>query len=135
MSKGSPVAADEVILKRIPPFPDNTKPRPDIGLTATSYAIRPRADERFPSWSRRVLTDPQALLRIEQRKGRDISGWHVAAVTVGEVEDLKLRVIEDPTPEDPGHCLIVPTPEQPFTNKIWSRLAKLTRIVYTHSAP
>lgn len=130
MKAGKRVAPGKLIHRRIPRSPDNTIDRPGIGKTATSYAIRPRRDERYPSWS--TEPDPIKLLNIEARKGGDMSGWHVIALAVSHVEELGLRVVVDPTEEDPGHCLIVPTRDQAFTNKTWSRLAKRTRIVYTH---
>ena len=65
-----------------------------------------------------------------EAKKHDVSGWTVAAVTVASVRRLGLDVVSDPTEEDPGHCLIVPTSEQGFTATIWSRLAKETEIVF-----
>ncbi|HUU98809.1 MAG TPA: hypothetical protein VM487_24010 [Phycisphaerae bacterium] len=140
MSVGPRVGSDEIILKRIPSqrlgSPEMTIARPGIGLTATSFAICPRRDEKHPSWSRqRDEASAEVLLRVEAEKGRDISGWRVAAVEVRIVRDeLGLDVVANPTEEDPGHCLIVPTSQQPFTDKIWSQLAKRTRIIYTHPA-
>ena len=135
MSTSPPISSDEIILKRIPPFPGNTIERPAVGLTATSFAIRPRRDEQHPSWSRQEITSPQALLQIEAEKGTDVSSWSVAAVEVRTVRDeLGLEVIADPDEENPGHCLIVPTTRQRFTPGIWSQLAKRTRIIYTHPA-
>ena len=60
-----------------------------------------------------------------------MSGWSVAAVKVEEVRALGLDVAANPTKEDPGHCQIVPTPKQRFSNRLWSKLAKRTRVVYT----
>ena len=60
----------------------------------------------------------------------DVSGWYVAAISVAAVRDLGLDVVPDPTEEDPGHCLIVPTEQQLFTPSIWTTLAKKTTIVY-----
>jgi hypothetical protein len=60
-----------------------------------------------------------------------MTGWSVAAVSVAAVRQLGLDVISDPTEEDPGHCLIVPTNDQGLTPKIWSKLAKKTEIVFT----
>lgn len=126
------VCSAAVILKRLTKYPVSTVERPEIGLTAMSFAIRPRPCEDFPSWSLRSITSPEELLSIEERKGRDVDGWSVAAVSVGEVRALGLDVVRDPTDEDPGHCSIIPTGDQPFTRSIWTKLAKKTRIVYTH---
>jgi len=54
----------------------------------------------------------------------------VAALSAASVRELGLDVVAAPTEEDPGHCLIVETAEQHFTLKLWSKLAKLTEIVY-----
>jgi len=36
-------------------------------------------------------------------------------------------------PIDPGHCLIRPAVGEDFEgDRVWSKLAKLTRVVYTH---
>ncbi len=96
-------------------------------MTATSFALQPRREEEHPSWS---TTVPIELISIEKNKGRDISGWNVAEVVVSVVRELGLDVVRDPTKDDPGHCHIVPTSHQPFTGKIWSKLAQKTRVVY-----
>ena len=101
-------------------------------LTATSFAIRPREGE-YPSWSLERITSAGALLDVEERKGRDMTGWRVAAVLVRQVRELGLDVVHDPTDEDAGHCLIKPTPGEEFTDKIWGKLSKKTRIVYTRT--
>lgn len=115
------------IYKRISAWPSNTTHRRGV-LTATSCALQPRREEEYPSWS---TTDPVKLISIEKNKRRDMSGWNVAEVAVSVVRDLGLDVVSDPTEDDPGHCHIVPTGEQPFTRMIWSKLAKKTRVVYT----
>ncbi len=125
------ISDDEHLARRITNRPDNLKDRPGIGLTATSFAIRPRAPELHPSWSRASVTSPAALLDIERAKGRDVSGWSVVALKVADVRALGLDVVCDPTDEDPGHCLIVPTADRSFSDTIWSKLAKKTRIVLT----
>lgn len=62
-----------------------------------------------------------------------MSGWHVAALPVAALRALGLRVEADPTPEDAGHCLIKPLAGDDFDgDKVWSKLAKQTRVVYTH---
>ena len=115
------------IYRRIPAYPDNTIVRGGV-LTATSFALQPHPKGEYPSWS---TTVPIKLIFIEKNKGRDISGWNVAEVAVAVVRDLGLDVVADPTEDDPGHCHIIPTIEQPFTAGIWSKLAKKTRVVYT----
>lgn len=130
------IASDEIILKRLPPSrpggPTTRKNRPGIGLTATSFSLRPRPDEEHPSWSRRSITSAAELLSLAERQGLDIRGWSVCAVTVQDVRDLELDVVATPTDEDPGHCEVVPTERQRFTDKIWSRLAQRALVGYTH---
>lgn len=133
-----PISPDEFILKRVPSSrPGGVKSildRPGIGLTATSFAIGPRPNEKFPSWSREKITTPIELLEIARNQGQEIDGWHVVAVEAVEIFELGLNVVPEPTPEDPGHCLIKPTDQQRFTDKLWSKLAKRTRVIYTHEA-
>jgi hypothetical protein len=68
------------------------------------------------------------LFLVKQKLSRD--GWRVAAVKVSIVRALGLDVVASPTEEDPGHCHIISASEQQSSGKIWSRLAKDTRIVY-----
>jgi len=68
-------------------------------------------------------------LAIEARKGRDVSDWSVITLSVREVRKVGLDVRADPTEEDAGHCVVVPTSGQRFTGGIWSKLAKRTRVV------
>ena len=126
------ISDDDTILKRITDFPNNTILRKER-LTATSFAIRPRIDEPYPSWSLERITPSEALLDIEERKGRKMTGWSVAAVQVRQVRELGLEVVHAPTNDDAGHCLIKPVPGEQFTNKVWSQLAKVTRIVCTRT--
>jgi len=125
------IGSDEDILRRLPKKPDTIKDRGAEGRTATSFALKPRPNEAYPSWSRQAYTSPERLLAIERDNGREINGWSVAAVRVAEVRELGLDVAADPNEVDPGHCLIVPTSQQRFSDTIWSKLAKKTRIVYT----
>jgi len=125
------ISSDEVILKRLPARPHTVKQRPGIGLTATSYALGPRPGERFPSYSRQRITSPARLLELAAAAGQNVSGWSVAAIRVANVRQLGLDVVSRPTDEDPGHCEIVPTEQQRFTDTVWSRLAKQAPVVLT----
>jgi hypothetical protein len=60
-----------------------------------------------------------------------MAGWHVVALPVAQVRELGLDVRFDPTDEDPGHCVIIEGTQR-FSDKLWSQLAKHTRVVYTH---
>ncbi len=124
------IADDEILLKRISPRHDNTKKKGGSAFRATSWAVRRRPDEEFPSWSRQSITPAQRLIEIEAATRGDMSGWSVAALTVGAVRALGLEVESSPTEDDPGHCHVVPTHKQSFTDRIWSQLAKETKIVY-----
>jgi hypothetical protein len=55
--------------------------------------------------------------------------FHVCRLHVAEVRALKLEVLAKPTNEDEGHCEVRETPQQAFSKKLWSRLAKKTRIL------
>jgi len=123
---------DRTILRRVPPWPDQITYRPGIECwTATSYSIKPDSAEDFPSWSYADITSPERLIEIEARKRGNMNGWHVVEIRKSQVESLGLRVFPDPTDEDPGHCLIKPGVSGRFTGKVWSKLAKMTRIIYT----
>lgn len=134
MHSQEPVALDEIILKRIPPGRDNIKPRDQLQFRATSFAIRPRPNESFSSFSRRCITPAPELLRIESAR-HDTAAWSVAALTVASVRELGLDVRFEPTDEDPGHCVICSTDERPVPQSVWSKLAKQTTIVYGVGAP
>lgn len=127
MRNDDPVSSDETILRRV--RPGQTIERNDYGLTPQSRALRPRKDEKYPSWTRARVTSAKRLLQIEATKGADMSGWSVAATEVRTIRDLGLDVLSDPIEEDPGHCHIVPTNAQPFTKPIWQELARQTRII------
>lgn len=127
------ILPDDTLLRRLPPSDavPTTIFRPHIEKeTATSFAIRPRPGEEFPSWSLERITSPTELLAIEGRRRQDMTGWKVVRVSVRGVRGLGLDVRADPLPgEDLGHCLIVPGASGKFNNKIWSKLAPLTRVV------
>lgn len=129
------LADSERIWRRIPPGPDSAEPLVGGGVRPKSFRLKPRKGERGPSWSRASITQkPLALLQIEQDKGRSIESWMVAEITVEQVRSLGLDVLPDGNEEDLGHCIIVPTRERCFSDSVWSKLAKLARIIYTHSA-
>lgn len=127
------VLTDDTLLRRLAPSGAvlTTIFRPHIEKeTATSFAIRPRPGEDFPSWSLERITSPTELLAIEGRRRQDMTGWKVVRVSVRDVRELGLDVRADPLPgEDLGHCLIVPSASGKFSSKIWSKLALLTRVV------
>lgn len=127
------ISNDDTILKRIAPSRDEARTVQQRGdaLTATSLGIKPGRRNPYPSWSLQRVTSAQSLLEIEEKKGREMTGWSVAAVEVRQVRELGLVVVHDPTDEDPGHCLIEPAQGEQFSNKVWSQLAKKTRIVHT----
>jgi len=130
---------DRVILRRIPPEEEGSLHKRTIFRehlacrTATSFALQPKPDEDFPSWSYSDITDPRQLIAIEIQKGADMTGWQVVNVSVAQVESLKIHVVPDPTQEDPGHCVIKPGDSGKFGRRVWSKLALMTRIVYTQA--
>jgi hypothetical protein len=128
-AQSSCIPSEETIIRRLPP--DRVKHRPRVGTTATSFGLKPRRGE-YPSWSRKGITSPRQLVAIEEKKGRNITGWHVCEVAVSTVRELGLDVLHEPTEEDKGHCVIVPTKCQPFTDSVWSKLAQQARVIYTH---
>lgn len=129
------IASDEIILKRVTAHPSCTQERPGIGWTGTSFALKPRPHEKYPSWSRELVTSAPRLLELAEESGVDVRGWSVVSVRVEDVRGLGLDVRSDPTDDDPGHCLIVPTADRSFTQKVWSKLAIRTRVVCTSPRP
>lgn len=129
-----------VILRRLlqprPGNPATTVPdQSGMGNRATSFALRPRANESFPSWSISISANsPEQLIDQADYDNCDVRGASVCAVRVAQVRELGLDVVLDPTMEDPNHCLMVPQPNGRFSDKVWSKLAKLTRVVYDHPA-
>jgi hypothetical protein len=59
----------------------------------------------------------------------DPEGWGVCLLRVNDVRSLHLEVVAVPQNDDPGHCEIRPTEQQKFTDAIWSKLAKKTRML------
>ncbi len=130
MTDAGEVSPDEVILKRVKRHrPDCTHPLPGGGLRGTSYSIKERPDEIGSSCSRLCLTSPRKVLDLVRLHDLDPDEFLVCCIRVADVRDLQLDVIALPTKEDAGHCEIRPSPHQPFSKTIWSKLAKKTRIL------
>ena len=123
------ISRDEVLLRRIPHQPDCIKDRPGIGLTATSFAIKNLPGKKGSPWKRLRQTSPRMLLDQLQLDGISPEGWMVCKIRVSDVRDFRLDVIHLPTQRDAGHCEIRETLTQSFSDGIWSKLAKKTRIL------
>lgn len=82
-----------------------------------------------PSWSRSSVTSPAQLRELAKETGADPEDYTVCYVTVAAVRSLGLDVVASPTNSDPGHCHISETDDQKFAAKVWSKLAKTTRIL------
>lgn len=123
------ITDDKIILRRIPNQPDCLKHRPGIGVTATSFAIKNLPGKKGSPWRRLVQTSPRMLLDQLQLDGISPEGWMVCKIRVSDVRDFRLDVIHLPTQRDAGHCEIRETLTQSFSDGIWSKLAKKTRIL------
>ena len=125
------IASDEIILRRIPPdsISASTQARPEGGLRATSFRLKPAPDEEGISCSRLKQTAPTQLLELLKNQNISPSGWLVCRIRVSDVRKLGLDVVHVPTDEDPGHCEIRSTSNQPLNDRVCSKLAKTTRIL------
>lgn len=124
MDSPEQIAGHEVILKRIPPWPEHIMSVGDRGQRATSLALEPKRGEASSSWTRLCRTSPRRLLDLLHSQDIASAGWRVWWLRVGDAQGLGLHVVEAPTPDDPGHCEI----RRPASvaSKVWSRLARLT---------
>ncbi len=91
--------------------------------------MRVRDGEEGLSVSRSSLTSPLRLLNLLELQGKSPVGWRVCRISVRDVRSLDLDVRPDPKPEDPGHCLIVGTIQNPLTKRMSAKLAQFTRVL------
>ena len=125
----SSIARDEILLRRVPDRPDQTK---QIGSHrgATSFAIRPRKGELGPSFSLASITSPKQLLSyLEPHQNPD--EWLVCALRVEAIWEIGWAVVVTPDRacKDPGHCEIRPGAEISFSRELWKKLSQHTRIL------
>ncbi len=124
------VGSDEIILRRIPPPPENAiQILPDGGYRATSFRLRLRDGELGLSCSRLALTSPRALLDQLRLQGTSVDGWMVCRLLVADVRSLGLEVQHIPLTNDHGHCEIRPISPSTLDKNLTSKLAKKTRIL------
>ena len=129
MADSRPIADEEVILKRVRANdPHCIQPYSD-GYRATSFAIRTPPGQEGSSCSRLRLTSPRTLLSLVTIEGKSSDDYLVCRIRVTDVRALNLEVLALPTDEDPGHCEIRKTIDQHLPAKVWSVLAKTTRIL------
>lgn len=129
MADSRPIADEEVILKRVRANdPHCIQPYGD-GYRATSYAIRILSGQEGSSCSRLQITSPRTLLSLVTLQGGSPDDYLVCRMRVTDVRALNLEVHALPTDEDPGHCEIRKTVDQRFPAKVWTVLAKTTRIL------
>ncbi|MBW3598759.1 MAG: hypothetical protein KY475_15975 [Planctomycetes bacterium] len=132
MNAPEQVPLDEIILKRISKIqPNCILAMPDGSERATSFAIKNREhlNEEGSSCSRLLTTSPQQLLALVRNQGLEPGDFTVCRIRVADVVTLGWQVVACPTDEDPGHCEIRATADQPFRDKLWSRLARKCRIL------
>jgi hypothetical protein len=130
MADAGDISSDEVILKRVKrDSPNCVQLLPSGVQRATSFAIRNRPGEVGSSCSRLCLTSPRKLLDLVRLQDLDPDDFLVCRIRVADVRELRLDVIALETNDDAGHCEIRATAQQSFSPKIWSRLAKTTRIL------
>ena len=130
MADEGEISSDEVILRRVKSEdPNCVQPLLSGGQRATSFAISNPPQQVGSSCSRLCLTSPRKLLDLVRHKQMNPADFLVCRMRVGDVRAVGLDVIALSTDKDPGHCEIRATSQQSFSRKIWSRLAKKTRIL------
>lgn len=123
MSEEEAIPDDEILLRHIPGGTAWQAPGPRI--TSGNFQLRADRNETGVSVTRLKFTAPDRLLTLVG--GNRATGSRVAAVRVGDVRRLGLRVVPAPLPDDPGHAEIQSdsaTLDDPLTRK---RLATLFR--------
>ena len=122
------ISDDEIILRRIPPDPRCVVGNEAGSVRASSFALRPKPDEKGPSFTRLKFTSPKELLNQLALQQIPSADWRVCKILVSDVRALGLEVVYSPTDIDAGHCEIRPG-KQKFTDAIWSKLAKKSRVL------
>ena len=100
---------DEWIMRRIPANPDLLFYEPKSGLRSDAFKPHRTRDEDGLSVSRmRSDSHPGFLTpEIAAESGQSKAGYYFAIVLVQALREEGLEVVAAPTPEDPGHALIV----------------------------
>jgi hypothetical protein len=118
------------ILRRIKrDDPDSSMALSDGGRRATSFGIRAKPDELGSSWTHEETTTARQLLDQVRLDGQNPDDYYVCRVPVAEVIRHGVLVHDCPTDIDPGHCEIRPNGPTRIPDRVWSKIAKKTRIL------
>ena len=128
MQGRDPVQADEILLHRVPPWPNQTK-QTDEGIRPTGFAFQPRKGDPAVSFSRLGLTSPRELLDQLTEHQADRDEWMVAAVRAGDVQAIGFAIDPKPEPSDEGHCHVRVPADAKLGKKCWSKLAARSRLL------
>ena len=123
MSDQVQLSDDEIVMRHIPGGPSWQVP-PDGRIASPNFRLKP--NEAGISVSRLSVTSAQKLMEL---RGNPESGSHIASARVGDICSFGYMVVADPTDDDPGHALIVPTTARIETKAEQRRLAQLFRYV------
>ncbi|MBY0230387.1 MAG: hypothetical protein K2W96_13975 [Gemmataceae bacterium] len=119
------IAADEIILRHVPPGTLWQAPGPRI--TSMNFRLRPDKGETGVSVTRQGITSAERLMVVVG--GDAAAGSLVGAAKVGDVRDLGFEVEPVPLPDDPGHSEIRSGKASLNDGPMRKRLANLFRIL------
>lgn len=89
---------DAVLFRRVFPDPDSLQAAEGGGLRPYSATWRSATP---------LSVDMSTECTPEATRDRDVSRpFHVAGISVGHVRGMGCRVVRDPLPDNPAHCLI-----------------------------
>ncbi len=96
------IPSDAVLWRLI--SPEFQKPDELGGIRVTTQAFQNRPESLATSF---VLADAvHESGRVAGDLVADKPGYGVVAISVGDIRDMKLEVIRDPQPDEPGHVLV-----------------------------
>ena len=124
------VQPGEILLRRIPPKLNYTQFVNDSTM-ATGLAFLPDSGEKCTSVSRLSKTTPLECLQqvLINDPNANLSEWNVAIVYASDAFAQGLEVTCAPNDIDQGHCHILVPEGSAIGKKVWSRLAKHSRIL------
>src|SRR5262249_1278905 len=105
------IANDEILLRRI--RPEWIQHEPDGTIRPGSFAFLDRTPSAELSVHRAALTQ-HAPARVPQA----FPGDTPAAISAVSVRSLGYALVSDPTPDDPSHALVCPSPTRGHARKI-----------------
>ena len=95
-----PVDDDELVFRRVPEQSQRYNPTTRI-LSPEAFAPHKTADQTGISLSRQKYKSVE-----EASRGRPGKQNYVATLRAGDLKANAIRILPDPLPDDPGHCVL-----------------------------